>query len=93
MSRRFADVGIGIPPARLQEIAAGAPCLDAELTNVNFALVATEIQHQQRVARSARQHRCVIHWLIVVGLILVVLNALICMGYAILSLVEPASSF
>jgi hypothetical protein len=88
ISRRCADVGVGIAPARLQQIAAGAPCEAHEVTDLKFALTATEIQHEQRVARLERRRRRGIQWLIVAGMVLVLLNLLICMAYAVLSMTQ-----
>ena len=91
MSRRFAGVGLGIVPARLQEIAAGQPIADDESTDLNFALAATEILREQRLAKFARGRRRAMQWLIVAGLVLVTLNMLICMAYAFFSPAQPAS--
>jgi hypothetical protein len=93
LSRRFARVGVGIPSARLQEIAAGAPFSDGESADVSFALAATGIQREQRLAKFVRRRRRGVHWLIVAGLVLVLLNLLICMAYGILSLAHQASPF
>lgn len=81
MSRRFADVGVCIPAARLREITAGAPLRPAESVDVNFALAATEIRREQRLARAKRTRARLIQWLIVAGLVLAALNLLICIGY------------
>jgi hypothetical protein len=86
MSRRFAGVGVGIPPARLQQIAAGAPLASAELFDVKFALCATEIKRQDLRARFERSRRRAFHYLIVAGLILAALNLLLCMAYVFVSL-------
>ena len=91
MSRRFAGVGVGIPRGRLQEIAAGAPFSDAESTDVQFALVATAILREERLAKFDRRRRRAVQWLIVAGLVLVILNALICMAYVFLSLAQQTS--
>ena len=88
MSRRFATVGVGIPPARLRNIAAGAPFGDDELADVNFALAATEIQREQRVAKRRRGFRRVLWVLIFAGLVLASLNLLICMAYLMFSLAQ-----
>jgi hypothetical protein len=93
LSRRFASVGVGIPSARLQQIAAGAPVADDESTDVGFALAAMEIEREERVAKSVRRRRRGIHWLIVAGLVLVMLNALVCMAYAFFVLAHQASPF
>lgn len=86
MSRRFADVGVCIPAARLREITAGAPFTHSESVDVNFALAATEIMREQRLARARRTRHRAVHGLIVAGLVLAALNLLICMGYAFISL-------
>jgi hypothetical protein len=87
MSRRFADVGVGISPTRLREIVAGAPFADAESFEVNFAITATELQRQERVAKLMRIRRRAVQWLIFVGMVLVSLHLLICMAYAFVSVV------
>ena len=86
MSRRFADVGVGIPAARLQQLAAGAPFASDELVDVNFALCATEIKRQERRAKWKRSQRRATQWLIVAGLVLAALNLLLCMAYVFISL-------
>lgn len=86
MSRRFAGVGVTIPPARLRQMRAGAPLASNESVDLNFALAATEIQREQRVAKARRTRRRLGHWLIVAGLILAALNLLICMGYVFVTL-------
>jgi hypothetical protein len=88
ISRRFADVGVGIPPARLQQIASGAPCRPSELTDLKFALTATELQHEERVAKLRRTRRSGVQALIVVAMVLLLLNLLICMAYAVLSMTQ-----
>jgi hypothetical protein len=88
MSRRFAEVGVGIPPARLQQIAAGAPVSDDESADVNFAVAATEIQHQARLAKLAQIRRRCVWWLIVAGLVLVALNALVCVAYVVVTMAQ-----
>ncbi|ORB16305.1 hypothetical protein BST37_07060 [Mycobacterium noviomagense] len=91
MSRRFADVGVGIPAVRLQAIAAGAPAASSELVDVQFALAASQIQREERVAKFHRTRRRGIQCLLVAGLILAALNLLLCMAYVFISLVlhEP----
>jgi hypothetical protein len=91
MSRRFADVGVGIPAARLQAIAAGAPMTSNEVLDVQFALAVSEIQREQRLARFHRTRRRGIQCLLVAGLMLAALNLLLCMAYVFVSLVlhEP----
>lgn len=85
MSRRFDAVGVTIPATRLQQIAAGARAGEAELTDVRFALAATEIEHEQRMAKLKRYQRRAMHWLIVVGLVVLLLNSLLCMAFLFFS--------
>jgi hypothetical protein len=86
LSRRFSGVGVAIPATRLQQLQAGASAGDDELTDVEFAIAATEIQHEQRLAALKRSRRRAVHWLIVAGLVLLSLHSLLCMVY-LLSLV------
>ena len=93
MSRHFADVGVGIPAARLREIASGAPVDTDEWIDVEFGLVACEIRREQRLAKIARSRRRCTRWLIVAGMVLVALNALLCMAYVMLTYMEHAAPF
>ena len=86
LSRQFGDVGVAIPATRLRQIAAGACAGDDELMDVSFAIAATEIQQEQRLARLKRNQRRVVRWLIVAGLVLLLLNSLLCMAYLFFSL-------
>lgn len=86
MSRRFADVGVGIPAARLQQIAAGAPFGSEELVDVKFALWAAELKRRERRAQLRRAQRRVVRWLIIGGLVVAALNLLLCMAYVFVSL-------
>ena len=86
LSRRFCGVGVTIPAMRLQQIAAGANVGDDELTDVRFALTATEFQREQRLAKLKRNKRRAVRWLIVAGLVLLVLNSLLTMAYLFFSL-------
>lgn len=88
ISRRFAEVGVGIAPGRLREIAAGAPCQGNELTDVRFAVTATEIERQERRTKFRHTRRWGVHALIVVGMVLIVLNLLISMAYAVLTMTQ-----
>lgn len=65
---------------------AGAPLASDESIDVNFALAATELKREQRLARVKRAQRRAVHWFIVAGLVLAALNLLICMGYVFVSL-------
>jgi predicted ferric reductase len=86
LSRRFGDVGVAIPATRLRQIAAGASARDDELTDVSFAIAATQIQVEQRLAKLKRHQRRVVRWLIVAGLVLLLLNSLMCMAYLFFSM-------
>ncbi|WP_343599205.1 hypothetical protein [Mycobacterium sp.] len=86
MSRRFAGVGVGIAAVRLQELAAGAPVAGDELADVNFAVVASEMQRAERLARFQRNRRRCVEYLLVAGLVLASLNLLFCLAYLFVSL-------
>jgi hypothetical protein len=86
LSRRFGDVGVTIPATRLRQIAAGATAGDDELTDVRFALAATEIEHEQRLAKVKHSQRLAVHGLIVAGLVLILLSSLLCMALLFFSL-------
>ena len=93
LSRRFGDVGVAIPAMRLQQIAAGASAGDDELTNVSFALTATELQREERLAKLKRSRRRVVRWLIFAGLVLLALHSLLMMAYLFFSLALHASPY
>ena len=78
---------------RLQQIAAGASAGDDELTNVSFALTATELQREERLAKLKRSRRRVVRWLIFAGLVLLALNSLVMMAYLFFSLALHASPY
>lgn len=90
LSRRFARVGVEIPPARLREMLAGLPVSDDELTSVSFALIAMQINHEKRVAHLQRIQRRCRRALIAVGLAIVALNLLLCIGYLFLALAQQS---
>jgi hypothetical protein len=91
MSRHFADVGVGIPAARLREIASGAPVGTDEWVDVVFGLVASELKRSERTAKFARSRRRGTHWLIFAVMVLVALNVLLCMACALLTFMQHAS--
>jgi hypothetical protein len=93
MSRHFADVGIGIPAARLREIASGAPVGIDEWMDVVFGVIASEFKREQRVARFARTRRRGAHLLIFAIMFLVALNVLLCMACLLFALTQHASPF
>jgi hypothetical protein len=86
MSRRFDGVGVTIPAARLRQLSAGACACEAEFTDVSFALAATEFQREERYAKLRRSRRQLVRGLIVAGLVLLLLNSLLCMAYVFFSL-------
>lgn len=65
---------------------AGAPAAYAELADFNFALIATQFRRDQFGARIRRMKRRGTRSLLFIGLVLVTLNFLFCMAYALLSL-------
>jgi hypothetical protein len=93
LSRRFGGVGVAIPAMRLQQIAAGASVGDDELTNVSFALTATELQREERHAKLKRRQRQAVRRLIVAGMTLLVLASLLCTAYLFLGLAWQASPY
>lgn len=93
MSRHFAGVGVRIPAARLREIASGGPVDTDELVDVIFGLTASEIKREERLAKFARRRRRGMHLLVVAGMILVVLNVLLCMACVLFTLAQHASPF
>jgi hypothetical protein len=86
MSRRFGHVGVTIPAARLRQISAGAQVGQDELTDVSFAVAATQIEREERQAKLRRNKRQLIRWLIVAGLVLLLLNSLMCLAYLFFSI-------
>jgi len=93
MSRHFAEVGVGVPAARLREIASGARVDTDEWVDVEFGLAASEIKREQRMAKIARGRRRCTRWLIFAGMVLVALNALLCMACVLFTFMEHASAF
>lgn len=93
LSRRFGGVGVAIPAMRLQQIAAGASAGDDERTDVSFALTATELQREERIAKLKRIRRRVVRWLIFAGLVLLAMHSLLMMAYLVFSLALHASPY
>jgi hypothetical protein len=91
LSRRFARLGVTTPPERLRQMLAGAPAAYAEVADFNFALIATQLKREQFAAKIVRLKRRGTRLLIFVGLVLVTLNFLFCMAYALFSLTLEAS--
>jgi hypothetical protein len=70
---------------------AGAPAAYAEVADFNFALIATQLKREQLAAKIVRLKRRGTRLLIFVGLVVVTLNFLFCMAYALFSLTLDAS--
>lgn len=69
----------------------GAPLAAHELMNVNFALIAIRLDRELRAARYKRLRQRGIRSLMFAGLIMVVLNFLVCMAYLLLNLTEQSA--
>jgi len=72
---------------------AGAPVADDEVTDVNFALIAIELNHEARAAKYKRLKRRGTRSLLFAGLVLVVLNFLFCLAYVLLNLAQQSTAF
>ena len=90
MSRQFARVGIDAQPVRLQQMLAGMPVTEDEVTDINFALIATQMRRDERSSRYKRLQRRGTQSMIFAGLILLVLNFLFCFAYMMLTLTDQA---
>lgn len=90
MSRQFARVGIDTQPVRLQQMLAGMPVTADEVTDINFALIATQMKRDERSSRYKRLQRKGTQSMIFAGLILLVLNFLFCLAYMMLNLTDQA---
>jgi hypothetical protein len=91
LSRRFAKVGVNTSPERLRAMLAGGPVAASEVTDLSFAFIATQLRREQLSAKFKRLKRRGARSLIFVGLVLVTLNFLFCMAYALFSLTLDAS--
>ncbi len=90
LCRSFADVGVDTGPVRLQQMLAGMPVTDEEVTDVNFALIATRIKRDERNAKRRHLQRQGTRSLMFAGMILLVLNFLFCLAYVMLNLTDQA---
>ena len=72
---------------------AGAPVADDEVADVNFALIAIELNHEARAAKYKRLKRQGTRSLLFAGLVLVVLNFLFCLAYVLLNLAQQSTAF
>lgn len=93
LSRQFSAVGVDIPPARLREIADGAPSTEGEWVDVSFALVATNLLTEQRRTRRVHARRRLVQWGIVAGAVVVALNVLLCLGLLFFVLTQHTSPY
>lgn len=91
LSRRFARVGVTTPPDRLRLMLAGSPVACAEVAEFNFALIASQLRREQLSTRIRRMKRRGARSLLFLGLVLVTLNFLFCMAWALFSLTLEAS--
>ena len=90
LSRRFARVGVTTSPDRLRLMLAGSHVALAEVTDFNFAVIATEYRRDQTRARVRRAKRRGARSLLFVGMVLITLNFLFCMAYALFSMALAA---
>ncbi|MGY4709442.1 hypothetical protein ACXDF8_07785 [Mycolicibacterium sp. CBM1] len=93
LSRRFAGVGVGIPPERLHQIVAGGSATDDELVDITFALTATQLLTEQRRTKHGRAQRRCVHGLIVFAAMLIAINVLLCLGLALFVLTQHTSPY
>ena len=70
---------------------AGAPLAAHEVTDINFALIAIQLDREARVARYKRLKRRGTRSLMFAGLVLVVLHFLMCVAYVLLNLAQQAT--
>lgn len=69
----------------------GAPLAAHEMINLNFALIAIRLDRESRAARYKRLRQRGARSLMFAGLVMVVLNFLVCMAYLLLNLAEPTA--
>ncbi|UMB72511.1 hypothetical protein [Mycobacterium paraterrae] len=91
LSRRFARVGVSTSPDRLRQMLAGSPVARAEVTDFTFAMIATQYRRDQFRARVRRMKRRGTRSLLFVGMVLVTLNFLFCMAWALFTLTLETS--
>ncbi|UXA07264.1 hypothetical protein KXD96_03680 [Mycobacterium sp. SMC-2] len=91
MCHNFERVGVRTAPDRVQEMLAGAPLAADEAMDIHFALIALKFERETRAARYKRLKRQGTRSLMFAGLILVVLNFLMCMAYGLLNLADQGA--
>jgi len=92
LCKRFARVGVETQPERLQQMLAGVPVAAYEVTGINFALIAFQMDRQARAAKLKRLQRRGTLSLLFAGLVVVVLNFLCCVAYLLLNLAQQTPS-
>lgn len=70
---------------------AGAPVAAHEVTDINFALIAMQLNQEARAAKYKRLKQRGTRSLIFAGLVLVVLHFLMCVAYLLLNLAQQAT--
>ena len=93
MSRQFSEVGVGIPPERIREIAMGRPATEDELVDVGFALTVTQLLNEKRRTKRGRVQRRCTRGLIMVAATIIALNALLCLGLVLFILTQHTSPY
>lgn len=88
MSRQFASVGVEMPATRLAQVAAGAPVSDGERVDIIFAQTVDGIRRSQRHSTRKRLRRRCAHGAVVVAAVVLALNLLLCLGFALLLLAQ-----
>lgn len=93
MSRRFAEVGVGIAPERIREISMGRPATEDELVDVGFALTVTQLLNEKRRSKRGKtQRRCARGLMVIAGTV-VALNVLLCLGLVLFLLTQHTSPY
>ena len=93
MSRQFSEVGVGMPPERIREIAMGRPATEDELVDVGFALTVTQLLNEKRRTKRGRVQRRCTRRLIMVAATIIALNALLCLGLVLFILTQHTSPY
>ncbi len=91
LCQRFAGVGVQTAPGRLRAMVAGMPAAANEVMDVQFALIALQMNREARAARIKRMKRRGTRSLMFAGLVLVVLHFLLCVAYLLLNLAQQAT--
>jgi hypothetical protein len=90
LSRRFARVGVSTSPDRVRLMLTGSSVAHAEVCDFHFAVIATQYRRDQFRARVRRMKRRGARSLLFVGMVLVTLNFLFCMAWALFNLTLEA---